>query len=63
MRNQKGVCMASLITTIIIMCIITYVQIDFVIGDNGLIEKAQRAATGYTEAQEEENRKLGGAQN
>ena len=55
--------MASLITTIIIMCIITYVQIDFVIGDNGLIEKAQRAATGYTNAQEEENAKLGGAQN
>ncbi len=44
MRNQRGITLVALVVTIIILIILAGVSINMVVGDNGIITQAQRAA-------------------
>ena len=44
MKNNKGITMISLVVTIIVLIILAGVSINMLVGDNGIISQAQRAA-------------------
>ena len=44
MKNQRGITLVALVVTIIILIILAGVSINMVVGDNGIITQAQRAA-------------------
>ena len=44
MRNPRGITLVALVVTIIILIILAGVSINMVVGDNGIITQAQRAA-------------------
>lgn len=58
--NQKGVTLIVLAVTIIVLIILAGVTVSFVIGDNGIVNKAQQAANkaeevGETQKEEAQN--------
>mgnify|MGYP005770381557 CR=1 FL=1 len=44
MRNPRGITLVTLVVTIIVLIILAGVSINMVVGDNGIITQAQRAA-------------------
>ncbi len=52
--NNKGITLVALVVTIIVLLILAGVSISLVLGDNGIITRAQDAVTKYKEAEEEE---------
>ena len=53
--KNTGITLIALIITIIILLILAGVTINFVLGENGILNKAKYASEKYTNAQIEEN--------
>ena len=58
MKNQKGITLVSLVITIIVLIILAGISINILLGDNGIITKAQQAKENTILAQEEELKNL-----
>ncbi len=54
MNNEKGITLVALVVTIIVLLILTGVSLNLVLGDNGIITRAQDAVTRYKEAETQE---------
>ncbi len=52
--TEKGITLVALVVTIIVLLILAGVSISLVLGDNGIITRAQDAVTKYKEAEAEE---------
>ena len=50
MKNNKGITLVALVVTIVVLLILAGVSINLVLGDNGIIAKAQEAKTKSAEA-------------
>lgn len=53
-KNEKGITLIALVITIIVLIILAGITIAAVIGDNGIITKAQQSANQTQEARKEE---------
>jgi len=60
MRDTKGITLISLVVTIIVLIILAAVSISLVLGENGLIQRTQKAAEEYQNAQKKEQEELEG---
>ena len=58
MKNQRGITLVSLVITIIVLIILAGISINIVLGENGIITRAQQAKENTVLAQEEEARQL-----
>jgi len=58
LKNQKGITLVALVTTIIILIILAGISINIVLGDNGIISKAREAKESFERAANEEQAKL-----
>ena len=52
MKNNKGITIVALVVTIVVLLILATVSINLVLGDNGIVKKAQDAKTKSAEASE-----------
>ena len=52
MKKNKGITLVALVVTIVVLLILAGVSINLVLGDNGIIAKAQEAKTKQAEASE-----------
>ena len=52
MKNNKGITLVALVVTIVVLLILAGVSINLVLGDNGIVKKAQDAKTKTEEDQE-----------
>ena len=50
MRKQKGITLIALVVTVIVLIILAGISISIILGENGLVAKAKRAATQTEEA-------------
>ena len=50
MKNNKGITLVALVVTIVVLLILAGVSINLVLGDNGIVKKAQDAKTKSAEA-------------
>ena len=57
-RQKKGITLIALVITIVVLMILAGVTINLVLGENGILVKAQEARTNYVEAAENEKTKL-----
>ena len=57
-NKQRGITLIALVVTIIILIILAGVSINMIVGDNGIITQAQRAAEDTKQAQEKESIQL-----
>ena len=53
-KKQKGITLVALVVTIVILLILAGVSLNLVLGENGLIRKADEGRINYTNASEEE---------
>ena len=51
MKNNKGITLVALVVTIVVLLILAAVSINLVLGDNGIVKKAQDAKTKTAEDQ------------
>lgn len=58
LKGQKGITLVALVITIIVLLILAGITISLVIGQDGIINKAQQAGKNYVDAAREENRQL-----
>ena len=58
LKKKKGVTLIALTTTIIILMMLAGVSVDFLLGDNGIINRANDAETRTDEAKNEEEKIL-----
>lgn len=58
LKGQNGVTLVALVVTIIVLIILAGVSIAMVIGDNGIIPNAQKAATDTRTQSETENKEM-----
>ena len=58
MKNQRGITLVSLVITIIVLIILAGISINIVLGENGIITRAQQAKENTILAQEEEAKQL-----
>ena len=56
--DQKGITLIALVVTIIVLIILAGISLNLLLGDNGIIKKAQDVSDKYKEASNEENIKL-----
>ncbi len=56
--NQKGITLVALVITIIVLMILAGVSLSFVLGDNGILKKAQESADAYKNKAGEESNTL-----
>lgn len=63
MKKEKGITLVALVITIIVLLILAGITLNLVIGENGLIARAQQAGKNTTEAQEAENMELANLEN
>ncbi len=54
MKKQNGITLVALVVTIVVLLILAGVSISLVMGQNGVVKKAQDAKTNYTNAAGEE---------
>ena len=52
MKKNKGITLVALVVTIVVLLILAGVSINLVLGNNGIIAKAQEAKTKQAEASE-----------
>ena len=52
LKNKKGITLVALVVTIVVLLILAAVSINLVLGDNGIVKKAQDAKTKTAEDQE-----------
>lgn len=57
-KKDLAITLISLIVTIIILLIIATISIQFLLGENGILNKAKIASNEYSKAQEQENVKI-----
>ena len=60
MKNNKGITLVALVVTIVILLILAGVSINLVLGNNGIIAKAQEAKTKSAEASENDLKGMNG---
>ena len=58
LKADKGITLVALIITIIVLLILAGVSISMVLGDNGLINKAQKSVNTYDNSAKNENAML-----
>ena len=58
MRKQNGITLVSLVVTIIVLIILAGISINILLGENGIITRAQQAQENTILAQEEEAKQL-----
>ena len=58
MRNKNGITLIVLVITIIVLLILAGISLSLVLGDNGIIEKSQKATTATRNAEEMEKIRL-----
>ena len=63
MKNDKGITLIALVITIIVLIILAGISIRLLLGDNGIIRKAQDAGERYKVAVNEEEQKLSNVEN
>ena len=51
-KNEKGITLVALVVTIVVLLILAGISINLVLGDNGIVKKAQDAKTKTEEASE-----------
>lgn len=54
-KNTKGITLIALVITIIVLLILAGITMSLVMGENGIIARAQEAGKNYTQAEEKEN--------
>ena len=54
MKNNKGITLVALVVTIVVLLILAGVSINLVLGNNGIIAKAQEAKTKQAEASQDD---------
>ena len=54
MKKNKGITLVALVVTIVVLLILAGVSINAVLGDNGIIKKANQAASVTKEAEVKE---------
>ena len=60
MKKNKGITLVALVVTIVVLLILAGVSINLVLGDNGIIAKAQEAKTKQAEASENDLKGMNG---
>ncbi len=60
MKNNKGITLVALVVTIVVLLILAGVSINLVLGNNGIIAKAQEAKTKQAEASENDLKGMNG---
>ena len=60
-KQEKGITLVALVVTIVVLLILAGVSISLVIGQNGIVTKAQEAAHNYQVAANEEKTGLNAA--
>ena len=50
LKKQKGITLVALVITMVVLLILAGVSINLVLGDNGIVKKAQEAQTKSAEA-------------
>ena len=60
MKNNKGITLVALVVTIVVLLILATVSINLVLGDNGIVKKAQDAKTKSAEASENDLKGMNG---
>ena len=58
LKSNKAITLVALIITIIILLILAGVSLSMVLGDNGLINKAQKSVNTYDNSAKNENAML-----
>lgn len=58
LKGQKGITLVALVVTIIVLIILAGVSIALVLGNNGIVTKAQRGANNYKKAAANEKAEL-----
>ena len=61
--NQKGITLVALVITIIVLMILAGISLSFVLGDNGILKKAQETADAYKNASQSEQQTLQNIEN
>ena len=51
LKNKKGITLIALVVTVVVLIILAGVSINAVLGDNGIIKKANQAASVTKEAE------------
>ena len=60
MKNNKGITLVALVVTIVVLLILAGVSINLVLGDNGIVKKAQDAKTKSAEASQNDLKGMNG---
>jgi len=53
-KQERGITLVALVVTIVVLLILAGVSISMVLGQNGIVTKAQDAKKNYTESANEE---------
>ena len=54
-NKQKGITLVALVVTIVILLILAGISLNLILGENGIVTKANEGRTNYTNASEEEH--------
>lgn len=57
-KQEKGITLVALVVTIVVLLILAGVSITMVLGNNGIVKKAQDAKTNYTAASADESKAM-----
>ena len=57
-NSQKGITLIALVVTIVVLIILATVSINTVLGDNGIISRAQKARDSYSNSQKLEDEQM-----
>ena len=57
-KKEKGITLVALVVTIVVLLILAGVSITMVLGNNGIVKKAQDAKTNYTAAAADEGQTM-----
>ena len=60
MKNDKGITLVALVVTIVVLLILAGVSINLVLGDNGIVKKAQDAKTKSADASQNDLKGMNG---
>lgn len=51
MKNQSGITLVAVVVTLVVLLIIAGISVNLVLGNQGILKKAQNAKTNYSVAQ------------
>ena len=54
-NRQKGITLIALVVTIVVLSILATVSVNAVLGNNGIINRAQKARDSYSNSQKSED--------